>query len=116
MAWMTNRLQNPSSSWKIGEDHRRIASQLPIVKFSSRPSLPNTASQRVESVLKNSLFVLKVLSTQPELLSASTENLPKAQIHRIGRISSCSPRRMFMMDLLKLGPSGVDILSRDRRK
>ena len=44
VAWMTSSEQNPSQSWKTGEEKRRILSQEPIVRVSSKPSEPRSHS------------------------------------------------------------------------
>jgi hypothetical protein len=85
---MTSKLQNPSTNWKTGVDHRSSLSQFPIVKLSTSPSRPK--SQPVIEV-SSALFPLKVRSTHP-LVSESIENRLSDQMSKAGTISHCVER------------------------
>lgn len=107
-AWITSRLQNPSPIWKTGVLYLSILSQPPIVTLSRRPPGPNIHSYTLVSC---ALFPPKVRSTQPELLSASTENLFKLQMSRVGIISHCVHAIAFPSVQRNLLCSGVAMRS-----
>src|SRR4051812_25502992 len=85
-AWITSKLQKPSPTWNTGVLYRSSLSQLPTVTFCTSPSLPNSHSCTLVSC---ALFPPNVLSTHPELLSESTENLFRLQIRSVGITIHC---------------------------
>lgn len=82
-AWITRRVQNPSSSWKTGDEYRRVLSQPPNVMVST--TLPAHSDQLVVFF---DARCSKVLSTQL-VLPASTANRPSAHISSAGITTHC---------------------------
>lgn len=86
-------------------DQRNILSQLPTVADSTRPSWPNIHSLTEASC---ALFPVNVLSTQPLLLSESTENRFNDQISKMGSTSHCVYLIICAMAHRNRDWSGVD--------
>lgn len=93
-AWITSRLQKPSSSWNTGLEYRNVLSQPPSVTFSSRPPCPKNHSCQL-SGFDLGVTCAMVLETQ-SVLPASMENRLRAQISRPGMTTNWDRRTMFV--------------------
>jgi len=93
-AWMTSRLQKPSSSWNTGLEYLSVLSQPPSVTFSSTPPCPKNHSRQL-SGLALVVTCEIVLETQ-SVLPASIENRLRAQISRPGITTNCDRRTRFV--------------------
>src|SRR5205809_5435017 len=110
---MTSRLQNPSASWNTGVDHLNNLSQFPTVAASAKPSGPKTHCQ---SDVSCALFPVNVRSTQPLLLSASTEKRFNDQISKAGKMNHWDDRITKITEYRTQDRSGVVTLRREKKK
>lgn len=103
-ACITNKLQNPSASWKNGVEYLSSLSHVPMVIISRRPPEPNIHSF---TLVFWALFPSKVLATQFPLAFASTANLFILHINKLGKITHCAIPIIFTSAHLIRELSGV---------
>ena len=93
-AWITSRLQKPSSSWNTGLEYLSVLSHPPNVTFSSTPPCPKNHSCQLSGLALVVTWAI-VRETQ-SVLPASIENRLSAQISRPGITTNCDSRTMLV--------------------
>lgn len=100
-AWMTRRVQKPSSSWKTGDEYRSVLSHPPNVMVSI---MLTAHSDQLDDFFATRRS--KVRSTQL-VLPASTANWLRAHISSAGMTIHCDSRNAVPIAL----PARVDAVT-----